>query len=58
MAKATLENTPISSLFQSAYLRAVFAAAERDNPDTALVPSRRPEPVLRGSDAIRVLEVA
>jgi hypothetical protein len=60
-AQATYQDktTPLSALFRDSYLRAVFARAERDTPPAAaLVEPRRPEPVLSGTDAVRVLELA
>lgn len=36
MVQANRQNKPLSELFQSAYLRQVFAAVERDLPPEAL----------------------
>lgn len=59
MAQATHENsTPrLSSLFRDPVVRSAFERAERDNPPLP-VEAEPIRPVLSGTDAVRVLELA
>ncbi len=59
MAQAKHESTTnrLSLLIADPFVRRAFERAERDNPP-APVEADRPEPVLNGSDAVRVLELA
>ena len=59
MAQATNQNTttPLSALFRDPFLRTAFERAERDNPPSP-VEAEPVRPVLSGSDAVRVLELA
>jgi hypothetical protein len=59
MAQANRENstTRLSALFSDDFVRRAFERAERDNPPVA-VEAEPVRPVLNGSDAVRVLELA
>jgi hypothetical protein len=56
---ATRINTPIriSTLIKNPSVRAAFERAERDTP-TSIVVADKPQPVLAGGAAVRVLELA
>lgn len=61
MAQATHQDKaiPLSALFESPHLRAVFARAERDTPPQALAVEPEPNaPTLMPGAAERVLEMA
>jgi hypothetical protein len=52
------KTTPLSALFHDPFVADAFRRAEGDNPAPSLVPARRPEPVLSGTDAARIPEMA
>ena len=59
MAPATFQDRPLSALFQSAYLRDRFAAAERDLPPAALAVEVEPvAPLAPGLSVQPVFELA